>query len=332
MTMAATLQIFTRALQTPDLSFRTLQEARAVTDACGMPRLMRTTRFVEAEIEWHERRWLLALPLSPASLCMAERALLRIGTLRSEWITECRLLRGEMVWTGPTGTPQSCDLLLQHLPEGRSFDEALGCEGAERLLGELDALRGELRRLNLAHGNLHRGNIRWTGRRFVPIRYYDARFGAPERDDAAFEALREEILRQGGSPQAGDVEAPYEAGCTLTGHRWTSNLFEGLICVEDDAGYGYVDAQNRTVIPAQFLWAGDFREGRAEVQTPEGMGLIDRQGRYIIPAEYEIVTYVPAESISKVRKNGRWALFDYLGRRITEFVDDGERLGVWEEA
>ena len=248
MTMAATLQIFTRALQTPDLSFRTLGDARAVTDACGMPRLMRTTRFAEAEIEWHERRWLLALPLSPASLCMAERALLRIGTLRSEWITECRLLRGEMVWTGPTGTPQSCDLLLQHLPEGRSFDEALGCEGAERLLGELDALRGELRRLNLAHGNLHRGNIRWTGRRFVPIRYYDARFGAPERDDAAFEALREEILRQGGSPQAGDVEAPYEAGCTLTGHRWTSNLFEGLICVEDDAGYGYVDAQNRTVM------------------------------------------------------------------------------------
>ena len=34
MTMAATLQIFTRALQTPDLSFRTLGDARAVTDAC----------------------------------------------------------------------------------------------------------------------------------------------------------------------------------------------------------------------------------------------------------------------------------------------------------
>ena len=50
------------------------------------------------------------------------------------------------------------------------------------------------------------------------------------------------------------------------------------------------------------------------------------------PCGIRIVTYVPAESISKVRKNGRWALFDYLGRRITEFVDDGERLGVWEEA
>ena len=332
MTRAATLQIFTRALQTPDLSFRTLQEARAVTDACGLPRLMRTTRFAEAEIEWQGRRWLLALPLSPASLCMAERALLRIGRLRSEWIAECRLLRGEMVWTGPTGTPQSCDLLLQHLPEGRSFDEALGLEGGERLLGELEALQQELRRLNLAHGNLRRDNLRWTGRHFVPIRYYDICFGAPERDDAAFDALREEVFRQGGDPRAGDVEAPYGAVCPLAGHRWTSHLFEGLICVEDDAGYGYVDAQNRPVIPAQYLWAGDFHEGRAEVQTAEGMGLIDRQGRYIIPPEYEIVTYVPAESISKVRMNGRWALFDYLGRRITEFVDDGERLGVWEEA
>ena len=45
--MTPTLQLFTRALLTPDLSFKTLADARAATGADGLPRLMRTTRFAE---------------------------------------------------------------------------------------------------------------------------------------------------------------------------------------------------------------------------------------------------------------------------------------------
>ena len=89
--------------------------------------------------------------------------------------------------------------------------------------------------------------------------------------------------------------------------------------MEDDNGFGFVDTDNNPVIPAQFVWAGDFREGRAEVQTQTGMGLIDRRGCYVIPPEYEIVDYDPAASVVHVRNNGHWALFDYLGRRLTEF-------------
>ena len=55
------------------------------------------------------------------------------------------------------------------------------------------------------------------------------------------------------------------------------------------------------------------------MQTPTGMGLIDRQGSYVIPPEYEIVDYDPAASVAHVRHNGHWALFDYLGHRLTEF-------------
>lgn len=336
--MVATLQTFARGLQTPDLSFRTLRDARAVTDDRGLPRLMRTTRFAEAEIEWRGARWLVALPLSPAAWCTVERPLLQLGHLSSEWLAECRMLCDELLWTAADGSAQCTDLVLQRLPAGCSLDEALGRESGARLLDALDALQRELRRLNISHGNLRTSNLRWTGTRFVPIRYYDVRLGAPERDDEAFEALRDEVRRRcgwsGGAECAAvsDVEAPYGAAERWPGHRWTSHLFEGLVCVEDEAGYGYVDAQNRVVIPAQFLWAGDFREGRAEVQTAEGMGLIDREGNYVIAPEYEIVAYVAAESIVKVRQNGRWALFDYLGRRITPFVDDGQRLDVWEEA
>lgn len=50
--MTPTLNDFTRALLTPDLSFATLADARAVTDRQGLPLLRRTTRFAEARIEW----------------------------------------------------------------------------------------------------------------------------------------------------------------------------------------------------------------------------------------------------------------------------------------
>jgi hypothetical protein len=191
-------------------------------------------------------------------------------------------------------------------------------ETAERLLAALDTLETALRELNFSHNNLRAGNLRWSGGRFVPLRYHDAHFG-PSGDGAAFESLREQVRRTADPMCVGDTEAVYTPHRRLTGHRWTSHVFEGLVCVEDDEGFGFVDTENNPVIRPQYTWAGDFREGRAEVETPSGMGLIDRQGRYVIPPEYEIVDYAPAESIVRVRKDGRWAEFDYLGRRLTEF-------------
>ncbi len=128
-----------------------------------------------------------------------------------------------------------------------------------------------------------------------------------------------------------DTAASYTALRRLEGHRWCSNLFEGLVCVEDETGYGFVDASNRVVIPSHFLWANDFHEGRAEVQTAEGMGLIDKQGGYVIPPHYEIVEYDPATSLSLVRRAGNWARFDYLGRQLTRFAPLAE-LGEEEPA
>lgn len=43
--MNPTIQTFLRALQTPDTSLKSLTAARAATDAAGLPRLQRSTRF-----------------------------------------------------------------------------------------------------------------------------------------------------------------------------------------------------------------------------------------------------------------------------------------------
>ena len=271
MTMTPTLHTFIQALQTPEISFTTLTDARPVTETGGIPPLMRTTRFAEAEIIWRGRRWLLSLPLSPAALAAVERTASQAGRLNTEWLTEYRILRGELCWVDPTDHPQSCDLVLQHLPAGRSFAEALLTEPAGRLLEGLDALQSALRELGFSHNNLRAGNLRWSGGRFIPLRYHDANFGTPDGDAEAFETLRRQVRE-----------------------------------------------------------AGDFREGRAEVETPGGMGLIDRNGNYVIPPEYEIVDYIPTESIVRVRQNGRWAEFDYLGQRLTEFGTNNEENRITE--
>ena len=332
--MTATIQHFTRALLTPDLSLATLSDARAVTDRNGMPRMVRTTRFAEAEIEWRGERWLAAMPLTPAALPRIERTASVLGRMNTEHLTQFRILPEEMRWTDALGNERRTGLVLQQLP-GREFAEALLTEDKTVLLAALDTLREALRELEFTHNNLRESNLRWHRGRIIPIRYYDARIGAAENggaDAEAFEALKRRIAEAPMPRQSvNDVEAVYNPVRKLTGHRWTSHVFEGLVCVEDEGGFGFVDTDNNPVIPSQFLWAGDFHEGRAEVQTRTGMGLIDREGGYVIPPEYEIVDYDPAVSIVHVRHGGRWALFDYLGRRLTEFGREDMQEPVRQE-
>ncbi len=314
--MFPTLQTFTRALMTPDLSLRTLTDAHVVQGANGMPVLVRTTRFAEAEIEWHDAHWLLSMPLSPGAVAHTERTASELRRLHTEHLTEYRILPGEL--------REGYDLILQRLPEGCTFAEALLTQPKERLLTALDLLEAGLQELHFTHNNLKAANLRWTQGRFVPIRYHDARIGSPQRDTEAFRALREAVVQAADVQSAHDTEVYYTAQRKLSGHHWVSHTFEGLICVEDPDGYGFVDTDNNPVIPAQFSWAGDFHEGRAEVQTATGMGLIDRQGCYVIAPEYEIVDYDPIESLVRVRRNGLWATFDYLGQQLTPFTTNIE--------
>lgn len=323
--MKASLYHFSQALLHADLSFRTLSDARVICDGQGLPRLMRTTHFVEAEICWQGAHWLLSLPLNASAHARVERIAAHLRCLNSFHVTPYRLLSQEMRWTDPTGEVCEEDLLLQLLPQGYPFEEALQRHSEEELTSALASLEAEFWRLGLSHNNLKESNLRWSEGYLIPLRYHDASFGEQSPQDAeAFARLRERIVEATtpSLPCVEDCAVAYLAQPLLTGHRWVSNTFEGLILVEDEEGFGYVDTENRPVIAPQFRWANDFHEGRAEVETATGMGLIDREGRYILPPEYEIVEYDPDKSLIKARKEGQWALFDYLGRPLTAFGID----------
>ena len=318
--MTPTIRIFTQALLTPDLSFETLGDARAVLDADGMPRLHRTTRFVEAEIEWRDRRWLLSLPLNPSALFHIEHTAAALRKTNSPALTEYRILPHELHWHDTSMNLRSSDLVLQHLPAGGGFSQALHTEYGATLLAALDALEAELRRVGFVHRNLKPNNLIWSDGHLYPLRYHDALLGTSEVSDAAdFETLRHLVRATTSCTELHEAPAAYTPNSRIQGHLWAGNPFEGLVCVEDESGFGFVDLDNWPVIPSQFLWAGDFHEGRAEVQTAEGMGLIDRTGRFILPPVYEIVEYDPATSGIHARKEGLWARFDYSGQQTTEF-------------
>ncbi|MDE6623612.1 MAG: WG repeat-containing protein [Alistipes sp.] len=322
--MIPSLQTFVRALSTPERSLSKLADARPVQKPGQQPALRRTTYFAETEIVWHGKRWLLSLPLRDDALLRAERTAIAVRRLNSAALTEYRLLPQELHWQDDLGATRCCDLLLQHLPDGYDFEEALLRLRREPLLQALDDLRGELRRIGFAHRNLKASNLRWSAGRFVLLRYHDARIGEGTDDDAeAFDALRRRIEEVTGGELAA-APADGEQPLRFDGHLHVGPLCEGLVCVEDATGYGYVDAQNRPVIASRYLWAADFREGRAEIRTADGMGLIDREGREVIPARYEIVEYDAPRSLLFVRQEGLWARFDLQGNRLTEFLPRDE--------
>lgn len=323
--MTPTLNTFIRALMAPDLALATLRDARAVPGADGRPSLRRTTRFAEAEIEWQGGRYLLMLPLNEAAIPAAERALNTIGPLaEAAWLTRYRILPEELHWQDPAGGERRCDLVLHPLPAGCGFDEALCRENPARLGEALRNLECAMREARIRHRDLRAGNLRWRdGGGWVLMRCYDACAGAEQ--SGAFDALHRR-LAEAAEAQVRDIAAAYDPAPAPTGYLWTGNRFEGLRCVQDERGYGFVDNENRPVIPTQYRWAGDFHEGRAEVETAEGMGLIDRGGGYVLPPRYEIVDYDAARSVVRARRDGRWELFDYLGRPL-----NGEQSGEQTE-
>lgn len=322
--MIVTLQHFSRALLTPDLSLATLADARPVTDPTAYRAWCARRVSPRRKSNGGASGWLVAMPLNPSAMPRIERTVSALRKLNTGYLAECRILPGEMRWhdaTARNGTqtwycstclrggssPKRCSPRIRRRCSRRSihcrrrsgsWNSHTTTSRKRTSAGTGD---GSSRYAITMPASARRSSARVTGRHSPALRHRIAKAPAPRQT-------------------ANDVTAHYNPLRSLTGHRWTSHVFEGLVCVEDDNGFGFVDTDNNPVIPAQFVWAGDFREGRAEVQTQTGMGLIDRPGAvtsYLPNTKSSTTT--PAASVVHVRNNGHWALFDYLGRRLTEF-------------
>lgn len=321
--MTASIQAFAHALDTPCLAFRNSPGGGilGIRGDCGQSRIHRLTDFAEAVVSCREGLCLLAMPLHDRALKRAEKVAARMQGIRSPHLTAYLLLNEAFAFADSLNRIRTADLVAEPLPEGRPLSEIMQ-EGipVPGLLGELDRMQREFARIGFSHNNLKPENLYLSpGGRLVAIRCHRAEFDGQSRTDRqSFRRLRAWI-----APLDGGAAAP-EEGPSGRDFEYRGNLFDGLIRIEKNGKFGFVDDRGRCVIKPRFSEAEDFREGRAVVKSKGLYGQIDKTGRFVIPPLYEMIEYDDMEGVSLVRNKEEWAMVDYEGRFLTGFGPLGD--------
>jgi hypothetical protein len=87
-----------------------------------------------------------------------------------------------------------------------------------------------------------------------------------------------------------------------------------------DGKYGFMDANCRIVIPAQYTEAFDFSEGLAAVKIGQQWGYIDKSGTVVIPAQFAGAWYF-SDGLASVKLNEQsplWGFVDKSGRVVIQ--------------
>ena len=98
---------------------------------------------------------------------------------------------------------------------------------------------------------------------------------------------------------------------------------EGLVCVEQNDKFGYMDKAGKQVIPPRYDDAQPFSEGLAAVMIEGKYGYIDRSGKMVIPPQFEDAGPF-SEGLAPSSSNGnQWGYIDKSGKLVIngeEFV------------
>jgi hypothetical protein len=90
------------------------------------------------------------------------------------------------------------------------------------------------------------------------------------------------------------IPCAYESKKDETGITYHSSFYsEGLINVQKDGKYGYLNNANKIVIPFEFTNAKSFSNGKAEVTRNGKIEYIDKSGKTIPANLLEDVTVLP---------------------------------------
>lgn len=108
-------------------------------------------------------------------------------------------------------------------------------------------------------------------------------------------------------------------------YRTVSDFNEGLAVANDDSDsstvkYGYINKENRFVIPAKFEFAMTFNEGFAVVKNYDRYGMIDRKGNEVMPCKYIGVSgMIDGRCFAYDVETELAAMFDNKMKQLTDF-------------
>ena len=309
---------FRNAMMHPDICLR---RYAALSFDSGTIRA--TKYFIECRADYYGKPIMVYAPITTLSMAIATRALAaQDKDIKS--IGRLNISHNEMLCTGIN--THRCSLIVENIPKGTPLSEALYTFTNSHLKCGLERLEAELKEHNVYVNHLDPDNIivdsKYNWHVIRPF-YVSKEIG---NDSEAFAKLREQIDKCSLSDTIDTnntvCESYGEYGCTKDekGHILYETS-EGLRRFKSNMGIGFEDENGNVVIEDKYFSATDFMEDRSVVETfDHKMGIIDRSGKYIINPIYRNIDFNLDDGISRVVHKGQYALFDYFGKQISEWM------------
>ena len=97
---------------------------------------------------------------------------------------------------------------------------------------------------------------------------------------------------------------------------------EDLVCVIKNGKYGFINKDNKTIIPFQYDGADNFYDSIAIIKQNNKYGAIDKTGKIVIPVVYDLLVWDIGNTSSLfTQKNGECF---YMDKKQTKIRNCGE--------
>jgi len=111
-----------------------------------------------------------------------------------------------------------------------------------------------------------------------------------------------------------DVGLGRPKGCVVDIPEFAPN---GLMLVEENGKFGYMNVRGKMVIAPRFDHAGDFSANDLAVVKENGKwGFINAQGEWVIAPRFEAVNGFATNGLAVVKENGKWGYINGKGEWV----------------
>lgn len=217
-----------------------------------------------------------------------------------------------------TGRSDLFDIILQEIPCGKSFSNAVLHYRSEDLRNAIQEMKQELDTIGFCHNNLRPTNIIICDNGVAcPLRYWYA-----EIDDFTNNniSLLEAYIDQHYNADLDATKAPlfkFEES-----EEYTPTSSEGITRHLRGGKYGFRYYDGSQITPFIYTWASDFREGRAVVARNGKMGAINNLGEKVIPIIYKQLEFDIESGTFTASRDKYHYLIDYDGKMISRTTID----------
>ena len=302
---------FRNALCEPEAYFSTLRNIEADTAT-----ICRSRYFAECQATIDGHNAIIYAPISPEATTLMHEAIPLLRNTASRLCSELTLFACEL----RCARGEACSVFVEWVAYGRPLSEAIYTSSQSTLLAELEELSIMLHRNDISLNNLKAENIIVdnSGKWHLTHQYYTS--ANTSNDRKAIEDLRE-LIEQNALSDI-DTNCLSEA---MSEYSVSEPMHEHRRKIEENGLVGFADESGNKVIDCKYLSATRFIEHRSVVTLPNHrMGVVDIDGNEIIATEYDAIKYDVESGESWAFLGDKAALFDYLGKQLTEWRDIDE--------